>query len=158
MSSPLWDLILFILLSLSLELLSVYQNSFRTAAQPHRRYWMLDAIATTQALLIHAEVHELLCTDNSGLIPEAIILCHLSHVWWHCQGSPLFNLPPPVLLVPEHSSSVCVSPCPNAPQPSEAFSRCGADARFLFVQMATFYQSENFTFLVTSSFPVASDF
>ena len=83
MSSSLWDLI-FSLLSLSLELLSVCQSSFRTAAQPHRRHRMLDVIAAAQALLIHTMVHELLYADNSGLIPKASILRLLSHVWWHC--------------------------------------------------------------------------
>lgn len=147
-----------ILLSLSLELLSVCQISIRTAAQPHRRHRMVDVIATARALLIHTMVHGLLYTDNSGLIPKVIILCHLSHVWWHCWGLSLFNLLPPVLLVPELSTSVCMSPFLNAPQPSETFSRHRADAWFLFVQMTTFYQSEIFKFLVASSFPVASGF
>lgn len=159
MSSSLQDLnTLFILLSLSLELLGECHSSFRAAAQPHRRHWMLDAIATAQALLIRTMVHELLDTDNSGLISKVIILCHLSHAWWHCWGSSLFNLSPPDLLVPEHSSSVCMSPFLNAPQPSESFSRQRADAQFLFVQMATFYQSENLKFLVTVLFTVAPDF
>lgn len=62
----------------------VCQSSFRTPAQLRRRHQMLDVIAAAQVLLIHTMVPELLYTDSSGLIPEVIILCYLSHIWWHC--------------------------------------------------------------------------